>query len=417
MSVKSEIMILSYKEKAFVFFSMLACFFIAGEYAIVRPASQSIFLAVFSAKAFPTIWLATIPLNFAVISLYNRFLPRFGPLAVMGFLTTLIAGVNVLLAFLLPIFPKLIFFHFCWKDIYILLMFKQLWSMIHSTIPSSRAKLLYGLIFGLGTCGSIVCSLIPGFFAQSIGSEKLFLFTLPFYAVILFAYSKAYRISGAQEFKSARGTPIKAREGFSLIAKNKYLLAVLLLVVFMQMSIAIVEYQFGHRLETLIPDTNLRTAFTGKILSLIHCVSLLLQFVGSFVLVRVLGFQNSHFLVPLLLLFSSIGLAFNPEFLIVASLFVMIKSLDFSLFGVVREMLYIPLRIDEQFRAKAVIDVFAYRTSKAIAALALIGLQIWLGSSVFAFSNYLSMVIYCGWIAVVATLLRRHAPPQATATH
>jgi ATP/ADP translocase len=42
------------------------------------------------------------------------------------------------------------------------------------------------------------------------------------------------------------------------------------------------------------------------------------------------------------------------------------RSIFLSLFGVIREMLYVPLQLDEKFRAKAIIDVFAYRTSKAL---------------------------------------------------
>ena len=104
--------LLTRAEKLFVIFALLVGFFIYLEYSIIRPASQSIFLAIFSAKAYPAIWLSTVPLNLAVIYLYNRFLPRLGPLKMMTILVLMVMSINLLCAFLLPIFPELIFFHF-----------------------------------------------------------------------------------------------------------------------------------------------------------------------------------------------------------------------------------------------------------------------------------------------------------------
>jgi ATP/ADP translocase len=87
---------------------------------------------------------------------------------------------------------------------------------------------------------------------------------------------------------------------------------------------------------------------------------------------------------------------------------VFIKAIDFSLFGIVREMLYIPMKIEEKFRAKAIIDVFAYRTSKALVSLCVLGLQIFAGAELLPYVSYLTVSILILWIAVVWFLLRRH---------
>lgn len=386
---------------------MLTCFCIGLEYAITRPASQSIFLSLFSTEAIPYAWLWTVPLNLGVVTLYNWLQPRFGPLRTLGLATFTIVSVHLLTAFIVPHFPQFIFFQYCWKDIYILLMFKQLWSMIHSTISSSKAKALYGAIFGMGTVGSIVGSSVTGFFAPLVGSENLFLLTLPIYALLFFAYRQSYHVSGLLTIKQTEPEKLRAREGFSMIAKNRYLLGVLLLVVFMQISVALVEYQFNHAIEVAVPDKDLRTAAMGKLMGLINTLSLLLQFVGSFLLLQFLGLKRSHFLVPVLLCSAAFLYLFNPSFMAIAFAFIFTKSIDFSLFGVIREMLFVPLKLDEKFRAKAVIDVFAYRTSKAVASLVLLGLQFWVGNRVFAISSSVSIAIFVLWLATVALLFRK----------
>lgn len=408
LSLRNEIASLSSAEKLFIFFCMLSGFCISGEYGIIRPVCQSIFLTVFSASAIPSFWLATVPLNLLVVYLYNHFLPRLGPLRMAGIAVIAIVSMNVLCVVLLPIFPQFIFFHACWKDVYILLMFKQLWSMIHSTIAASRAKYIFGFIFGVGTCGAALGSLIPGFFAPYFGSTPLLLFSVPIYGLLFYAFRKAYYLSGANMLKSSIATNrTSANEGFLLILQNRYISAILLLVVFMQISVALIDFQFSHQLELLIPVQDLRTAYFGKLISVINVISLILQFVGGFILLKTIGLRNSHFFIPAILTVMAVGQWVVPSFAMTAFAYSLTKSIDYSIFGVLREMLFLPLKLDEKYRAKAVIDVFAHRTSKALASFLLIGLEWFVGAQVFALANYFLFAVFIGWFVVVAFLFKK----------
>jgi MFS family permease len=249
--------------------------------------------------------------------------------------------------------------------------------MIHSTIPSSSAKALYGLIFGMGTLGTILGSFLSGFFAVEIGSEQLLFATLPLYIVLMFAYKMAFQRSGVkpESFKEDLSQNTGAGEGFALIRRSPFLISILLLVVFMQVSVGLVEYLFNAHLELNVVDKDLRTEVYGRLIGLTNLVSALFQFIGGFLLIQFLGVRRSHFFIPLFLSATGIVSWFMPTFGIAMCSFVFVKSVDFSLFGILREMLYVPLKLDEKFRAKAVIDVFAYRTSKAAVSLCVLGLQ------------------------------------------
>ncbi len=63
-------------ERLFVLFAILVGFSISFEYAVTRPASNAIFLTIFSSKALPWVWLATVPLNLCVIFLYSHLLTK-----------------------------------------------------------------------------------------------------------------------------------------------------------------------------------------------------------------------------------------------------------------------------------------------------------------------------------------------------
>lgn len=410
-NIRSELTSFGRTEKLFVFFAMLTGFLISSEYAIARPASQSLLLTIFSVQVLPWIWLATVPLNLAAIYLYSRFLPKIGPLRMLTYTALSVIGVNILTSYLFPIYPSFILFQFAWKDIYVILMFKQLWSLIHTTIAASRAKYLFGFIFGMGTMGGIFGSFVPSHFAVSIGSEKLFLFTLPLYLLLIFAYRNAYLRSlvSKDAFEHKLTTNPSPKEGFSLIRKNKFLGAVLLLVVLMQVSVGLIEYQFNAHLELNILEKDLRTAYYGSTFVYVSLLSGIFQIVGSFLMVRTLGLRGSHLLIPLLLLGSAVLSLVIPTFALITFSFVFLKAVDFSLFGVVREMLYIPLQLDEKFRAKAIIDVFAYRSSKALLSLVLLVSQLFVGSYLLALSPYLSIAVFIAWASFAYLTFRKYS--------
>lgn len=409
MSIWAEVRSFSRREKLFVLFATLVGFSIACEYGVTRPASTSIFLNIFSIKALPWVWLLTLPLNLLVVLLYNRFLPKFGPLCMFYAMATIVIAVHLFLYFFLKNFPAFIFFQYAWKEVYVLLMFKQLWSMIHSTIQPARAKYLYGLIFGMGTLGAVVGNAIPGFSASYLGSEKLFLFTLPLYLFMMASFAKAFHLSEVEE-GALRKEPRLCREGFALVLRNRTLIAALLLVILMQVSVAIAEYQFNAHLELNIADKDLRTEYYGRLMGLMNLISIALQLLGSFLIISFLGLQRTHLLIPLILLGNALLFSFLPTFAIVSFVFIFLKAIDFSLFGVIREMLFLPLTVDEKYRAKAVIDVFAWRSCKALVSLVVLLLQSLLGAMLLPALSYASITIFLIWILVVVLLVRKALP-------
>lgn len=404
-SFKKEFFTFTSSERIFIYCVMLCIFFIAAEYSITRPASNSILISVFSTRIFPFVWLCTVPINFLVVFLYNKYIEKLGCKKIFCITGALVIAVNIFTAIFQRYFPFLIFFQFIWKDIYILLMFKQLWSMIHSTINRKKASYLYGIIFGMGGFGSIFGSILPGFFATRIGSHNLFFATFFFYVVIILLYFMAFNRSNIHnKFQKLFENP--SHNSFSLVWKSKYLKTILFLVIFMQLSIALTDFQFNTYLESTISSQDLRTEFCGKIVGIINIFTTSLQLVGGFMLTRYLGLKKSHILVPSLIIGNVFLFIGHPSFFSITYSLIAIKSLDYSVFGIIREMLYLPLDKEGKFRAKAVIDVFAYRTSRIFASFLIISLQ------AFAFRHILTLISFtlfflclC-WIFVVLRLFK-----------
>ncbi|NGX37086.1 MAG: ADP,ATP carrier protein 1 [Chlamydiae bacterium] len=404
-SVRNEFATYSGRERSFLFYALLCSFFICCEYSIIRPVSTSLFVQSYGARLFPYAWLAIVPFNFLLVSIYNRLIPKWGSKLLFICLIGIIIGVNTLFAALFKVFPALNFLFFMWKEVYVMLMFQLVWSVIHSNVRIGQAKYLYGMFFGVGGLGSILGSSFPGFFAVSYGSENLIYLTLPVYLSLLFVYWKMSQYCSGDVPNPEREKEGGFLHGLKLIKSSRFLIFALLIVMFMQMTVAIVDFQFNDYLERTYPQMDVRTQYSGRVLGIMHTLTTALQFVGAYALIQWVGFRRSHYVVPGILALSASVVLFFPYFAVITIMFLTTKSLDFSVFGIVKEMLYVPLKPDQKFRAKAIIDVFAYRTSKGLASILIIGVTHYVSSHLLSWAT---ITIGLLWIISVSFGFREY---------
>ena len=359
------------RQNLFVLFAMLTGFCMTAEYALTKPTANSVFIANYGSGFYPYVWLATLPLNMLIVSFYNRYVLKIGCMRMLSIFAGLGMGINLFGAFYLCKISWLPFVFYVWKDIYILIMLQQLWSLIHANISTQRSKYLYGLIFGIGGLGSIVGSAVPGLLAVAIGSAPILLYNLPLYGLVMLFYF--FVLKSADQNPTCKKTDTKG--GLSLIRNSKHLQYILAIVVLMQIGSNLIEYKFNHMVQLAVPDQDLRTQFYGRWWSIVHAVNLCLQFIGSYLFIRLLGLRKSLVFVPLLLMLSSGACLAMPFLAVISVCFGTVKAFDYSLFAILKEMLYVPLSTEEKFKAKSIIDVFAYRSAKALGAITIISLQ------------------------------------------
>lgn len=409
-SLTAEVNSYTRYEKFFIICMMICSFSITAEAAITRAVSSSVFLSAYSAKFLPWVWLASVPINFGIVVFYNRFLPRLGCAKMLGLTILIATAINIFAAFYLQKFHFLPFLLYVWKDIFVILMFQQMWSVIHATVNISKAKYLYGIFFGAGGLGSVTGSMVPGFMAVWLGSEHLLLTTIPFYIVVTFFYFIALnsreKIPTRQNISTLSSDSTDILGGMKLIRHSKFLIFILLIVMGMQISSTIVDYQFSTYLEQTFAVQDLRTQFLGRFFGFVNSLNIFLQFIGSFVLVHLFGLQASHLLVPLILGCNALGFFFFPSFQVMCFSFGSIKALDYSIFGIIKEMLYIPLKVAEKFKAKAIIDVFAYRSSKACASLFILALQFIPFISLTTLLTGGLITIFFGWMLAILFMFK-----------
>ena len=396
------------KEHLFILTAMLCSFFISMDYAVIRPVSNALFITDYGVNFFPYAWISSIPLNLLLVGLYNKYLPKLGCLKTYLSLAIAVIFINCMCAIWIHKVPFLSFFLYIWKDAYIMLIFQQLWSLIHINVSMEQAKYLYGFFFGIGGLGSLLGSLFPSFLAIKIGSESLLYITLPLYLFLIFLY-----IVMLKQSKQADLFPLEKKQGLEtilhglkLIISSRVLIFVSLSVVFMQLISTLVDYQFNTFLEGFVIEKDLRTQYSGRIQTIGQILTTTMQLLGTYFLIRLFGIKRLHVGIPVLLCIISVFCFLFPAFGMITLTFVILKTFDFSLFSIIKEMLYIPLSSDEKFRAKAFVDVFLYRFAKAFASLIILSLQAILSTSLLSVLNATIVFIFTIWIAVAMYQLK-----------
>jgi len=380
--------------------SALAFTMMAG-YSIARPASESLFLAAHGAKQLPLAWIAVAITVVATVTIYNRAAARY-PLStvLLGSYGATIATLMVLLALERAAFPGASFALYVWKDVHVVVLIEILWSFANVLFKTESARWMYGLFCAAGSVGSLVGNLSVGWLALRFGSAASLLFVLPLFGT----QAVIGRILGRQiELpKSSAKAAGSFAEGVAMLRRSRYLVALLLLVGTVQLVVNLVDFQFNVALQRAYPDTDARTALIGQVYAVIDGSSLMLQLATGLV-IKAVGVRRTLLVIPVLLGAALVGTLLTPVFLVMATLKVASKALDYSLFRAAKELLYIPLSYDEKTRGKAFIDMMTYRVSKGGASL-LVAALVGVGATVGLATLGLLVV----WSALTVRVTRRY---------
>jgi AAA family ATP:ADP antiporter len=112
-----------------------------------------------------------------------------------------------------------------------------------------------------------------------------------------------------------------------------------------------------------------------------------------------------HLLVPLTHAACILALLVHPCLATAAIAFGWFKVVDYSVFRAAKEVLYVPLDFDARYRAKMLIDMVIYRTSKGASALAL-SLASALVQRFMPFLPLVALTAAAAWVPLAAVIGR-----------
>jgi AAA family ATP:ADP antiporter len=122
-------------------------------------------------------------------------------------------------------------------------------------------------------------------------------------------------------------------------------------------------------LQNSISDKDIRTAYLGSFWNRVNIISFSMQFLITPLVLKRFKIKYVLIFIPLLHLFTSLYSFIFPSLFSAGLVFMIFKSMDYSIYKASKEILYIPFSYDTKYRVKQIVDSFTYRFSKGFISI------------------------------------------------
>lgn len=281
---------------------------------------------------------------------------------------------------------------FIWVSIYNLFVVSVFWSFLSEIFSVNQAKRLFAVIAAGGTAGGIAGPLLTTFLVPVLGTDNLLLVSAAFLAIALLSVSRLHsghqRMGGGiNSSKNQAPDANKANssmaggilDGIRLVIKSRYLSGICLLMFLYAALSTFLYFQQLTIIENAYDNPVQRTALFSTIELLTNGLTLLFQLLLTRRIIGKFGIAWALALIPVLLCFGFVVLWYAPVLAVIVVVQVIRRAGNYSVTRPVREILYVVLSREEQYKAKNFIDTAIYRGGDMVSAWVYTGLSAGIG--------------------------------------
>jgi AAA family ATP:ADP antiporter len=400
----------------------LNVFLILTAYYVMKPVREALILAQPGGAEIKSYSYAAQALLFVVL------VPLYSALATRLQRRRLINVVTALFIACLPAFYMLAqrgapigIVFFLWIGVFSLMVIAQFWSYANDVYSPESGKRLFAVIAFGASSGAVFGSWISSQLIRSLGVNPLLLVAVTILAVslLLFNFIDLRERTGARAREPRpdsaaalrlRDVAIGEGEAFALMMRNRYLLLIALVTFFLNWVNSAGEYILSavvkQAADVAVASGSIVASEQGRYIgtffadyfSLVNIVGMLLQLFLVSRAIKYLGVPLALCILPLVALASYTVAALIPSLAIIRWVKTAENSVDYSLMNTVRQLLFLPTRRNEKFKAKQAIDCFIVRAGDVLSAgTVFVGTQVLsLSVSQFAWINVVLVVIWLG---------------------
>lgn len=301
--------------------------------------------------------------------------------------------------------------YYVWVGIYSLTVIPQFWAFAADIYSEEQGKRLFAIVGIGGSLGSIVGTYIPklllplGPYVLMLGSAGLLLVALS----ITYIVNK--REDGGTDEKDAKAdhrSAIGGDNGFKLLIKDKYLLAIGGLGFILNWVNTNGEYILDRTLEAaktanaaaahLTPDQYVQD-YKSTYFLLFNVIGFVLQLFVVSRAIKYLGVRGALFVMPAFSLIGYSGVLIVPALTVILAAKVAENSVDYSLQNTSTQALWLVVPREAKYKAKQITDaIFVRCGDMASAGIVFLGAQLDLSTRSFAIVN---VVLVAAWMALV----------------
>jgi AAA family ATP:ADP antiporter len=275
---------------------------------------------------------------------------------------------------------------FIWVSIYNLFVVSVFWSFLSEIFKKDQAQRWFAIIASGGTAGGIVGPLLTALLVPVLGAAKLLLVSAAFLSIALVSMMRLNslhcRENGNQNKSKQAGSVFIKEEivgGFKLVLRSPYLLGISLMIILYAALSTFLYFQQLTIVGSIYTNPIQRTTLFSLIEFLANGLAMVLQLLLTRKVIGRLGTAWTLAVVPLLLCFGFIALCFAPLLGVIVTVQVLKRAGNYAITRPVREMLYVVLSKEEQYKAKNLIDTVIYRGGDMVSAWLYTGLSTGLG--------------------------------------
>jgi AAA family ATP:ADP antiporter len=306
---------------------------------------------------------------------------------------------------------------FLWIGVFSMAAVAQFWAFANDLYNTERGKRLFPVIGVGASLGAVLGSAVTSIVFGGVGPYRLMLLAaagllVPVGLTVWVHRREQRHAAGPRSIRAEPDVPVVEQPmsragGFQLVASNRYLRLIALLV----LVFSLVNTLGGFILNSIITaeaggDRALIGSMAGRIQTWVNLVSFLLQ---AFVVSRIFkyaGVRVALFILPAIALGGYMMIALLPVFAVVRWTKILENSVDYSVQNTTRHALFLPTSRDAKYKAKQAIDSFFVRAGDLLqAAVVFLGTMFAFGIRSYALVNVVLVLV---WIGLAAAIAREH---------
>lgn len=356
-------------------------------YYVLKTVREPLILASGGAqlKAYATAAQAVLLIGF--VPAYSALTKRLKRMQLITATLLFYAAVFVLFWVLAKIgVPYLGFAFFLVLGIFSLSAIAQFWSLANDLYTKEQGKRLFAIL-GIGaSLGAVVGSFVASKLVEPLGPFPMMIVASGILGVCL----GLSWLANAREADTAHSKkdeePIGGKNGFVLIAQDRYLLLVALVILLLNLVNTTGELIMSERVTqeaaASVPDfaslddaakKKIIGTFAGKwygdFFTWVNAIGAIAQLFLVSRIFKYLGIRAALFSLPLIGLFTYGSFAFIGTFALVRAGKIAENATDYSLYNTTKQALWLPTTREQKYNAKMAIDTFIVRVGDLVSGL------------------------------------------------
>ncbi len=416
---------------------MLNVFLLLTAYYLIKVLREPLILAGGGAELKSYAAAGQAILLLGAVPLYGMLANRFPRKQLINLVTFFFAACLVVFYVLARIDAPIGVPFFLWAGIFNLMVIAQFWAFANDVYTTDEGKRLFPIVGFGASSGAVLGSWIAGRLIEPIGLHQLLLVAAGVLVVSVVVtnyldarehhrteshierqYTTAELPAATGEFRLETGefkipTEDDQEEStggaFQLVFRNRYLLLIALLMMFLNWVNTTGEYILGKTIADAaasavaagttggLSEGEFIGKFYSSFFSVVNLVGMLLQLFVVSRIIKYAGVRIAVMVLPVIAFGGYAILAFFPILSAIRWAKTAENSTDYSLQNTVRNVLFLPTTREEKYKAKQAIDSFFHRSGDVLSAL-----LVFVGTT-FAVVNLVLVVI---WL-IIAFLIGR----------